>query len=140
MTIVEAHTGSLQVERKFLNNPRLHRPYPWDLEYDKTRPWMLDDQLRFKSEYLGGVIIVVPEKYKTDFASIPRLFWRLFPKDGPWMQAAVVHDYLCDQRDPNITYRDAAEVFYEGLEELRVGRKTRRAFRRAVLTFGPRWP
>lgn len=40
--------------------------------------------------------ITVPVGYVTDFASVPRLFWVLFPPDGKYTKAAVIHDYLCD--------------------------------------------
>ncbi len=38
--------------------------------------------------------IEVPEGFETDFASVPRAFWWLFPPAGKYTQAAVVHDYL----------------------------------------------
>jgi hypothetical protein len=38
--------------------------------------------------------ITVPPGFVTDLASIPRLFWDLLPPDGPWVKAAVIHDYL----------------------------------------------
>jgi hypothetical protein len=38
--------------------------------------------------------ITVPKGFVTDLASIPRLFWDLLPPDGPWVKAAVIHDYL----------------------------------------------
>lgn len=40
--------------------------------------------------------ITVPVGYVTDFASVPRLFWVMFPPDGKYTKAAVIHDYLCD--------------------------------------------
>lgn len=36
----------------------------------------------------------VPKGFVTDLTSIPRLFWSLFPPDGPYAFAAVIHDYL----------------------------------------------
>ena len=38
--------------------------------------------------------ITVPEGFQTDFASVPRFFWRLAPPWGKYSPAAVVHDYL----------------------------------------------
>lgn len=45
---------------------------------------------------LNGIRIrvMVPIGFRTDFASIPRPFWRLYSPSGPWRAAAVVHDYL----------------------------------------------
>ena len=42
----------------------------------------------------AGRIIEVPAGFETDFASVPRLFWRVVPPWGRYSPAAVVHDYL----------------------------------------------
>ena len=36
----------------------------------------------------------MPAGFETDFASVPRLFWRVVPPWGRYSPAAVVHDYL----------------------------------------------
>jgi hypothetical protein len=38
--------------------------------------------------------ITVPPGFVTDLASIPRWAWMLLPPDGPWVKAAVIHDFL----------------------------------------------
>ena len=45
-------------------------------------------------------IIVVPKGFISDGATIPRFLWPKFPPDGPWLRAAVVHDYLCEIHCP----------------------------------------
>jgi hypothetical protein len=43
----------------------------------------------------SGESITVPAGATTDLASIPRFAWSIgFPPDGPWLKAAVVHDFL----------------------------------------------
>ena len=42
----------------------------------------------------SGWRIEVPEGFHTDFASVPRCFWPIFPPIGQHGKAAVVHDYL----------------------------------------------
>lgn len=43
----------------------------------------------------SGESITVPVGATTDLASIPRFAWSAgFPPDGPWLKAAVVHDFL----------------------------------------------
>ena len=42
----------------------------------------------------GGIAVRVPAGYVTDFASVPRMFWRVFPPSGRYNRAAIVHDYL----------------------------------------------
>ena len=38
--------------------------------------------------------ITVPAGFVTDLASIPRWAWTVLPPDGPWVKAAVIHDFL----------------------------------------------
>ncbi|RYE83405.1 MAG: DUF1353 domain-containing protein [Hyphomicrobiales bacterium] len=38
--------------------------------------------------------ITVRKGFVTDLASIPRWGWILLPPDGPWVKAAIIHDYL----------------------------------------------
>lgn len=42
----------------------------------------------------GTDAIAVPQGFTTDLASIPRFAWSLLPPDGPWLKAAVIHDFL----------------------------------------------
>jgi hypothetical protein len=51
-----------------------------------TKPFSV--QLRNKE------IITVPIGFATDYASVPRLFWRLFPPWDDYSPAAVIHDYI----------------------------------------------
>lgn len=39
-------------------------------------------------------VITVPAGFETDFASIPRGLWNLFPPLGPWGRPAIIHDFL----------------------------------------------
>lgn len=46
-------------------------------------------------------IVIVPRGFVTDLTSVPRFLWSIFPKDGKYMSAAILHDYLYwDQRCP----------------------------------------
>ncbi|MBT1508870.1 DUF1353 domain-containing protein [Bradyrhizobium sp. SRL28] len=38
--------------------------------------------------------VSVPAGFVTDFASIPRALWTALPRDGDYVWAAIVHDYL----------------------------------------------
>ena len=43
--------------------------------------------------------ITIPKGFVTDLASIPRPLWSALPRDGKYMSAAILHDYLYwDQR------------------------------------------
>ena len=60
----------------------------------------------------------VPIGFHTDFASIPRLLWAIFPRWGKYGNAAVVHDWLyCDQPRSR---READDIFLEAMEVLEV--------------------
>ena len=56
----------------------------WELKKELVVPHPIDES-RF---------IVVPNGFKTDLASIPRVFWALFPPFGKYIRASIVHDYL----------------------------------------------
>jgi hypothetical protein len=38
--------------------------------------------------------ITVARGFVTDLTSVPRVGWMLLPPDGPWVKAAVIHDFL----------------------------------------------
>ena len=92
----------------------------------------------------SGDTIVVKEGYRTDFASIPRLFWSVLPPIGLYGKAAVIHDYLCDiceacdyQYTPGMkTREDADKIFLEAMTVLKVKKWKQRIMYRAVRIWG----
>lgn len=103
------------------------------------RPYQLADTYRYNSLLLDQVI-TVPAGYDTDFASVPRLFWRILPPHGPYVPAAVVHDWLCDLRgSTGIDSAATHAVFREAMEVLRVPAWKRHTMYQAVRWFGPRF-
>lgn len=87
----------------------------------------------FYSAVLGREI-VVPIGFKTDFASIPWFLQSLIQVNGPHIQAAVVHDFLCIYKDAfKITQKQADEVFLEAMECIGV-----RYTQRTVMFWGVR--
>lgn len=62
--------------------------------------------------WLGGgrLQLYVPRGFVTDFASVPRFFWRVLPPNGPYRVAAIVHDFLyttsCDRFLADAIFRD----------------------------------
>ena len=105
----------------------------------KQKPFVILEPFYFVSDVLDGEIIEVPAGYRTDFASIPRLFWRVLPPFGRYGKAAVVHDWLCDVRPHICTSAVAAEVFLEGMTVLHVPVIVRMTMWAAVRCFGPRF-
>jgi hypothetical protein len=85
----------------------------------------------------GGITITVPEEFRTDFASIPRFFWRVFPPAGRYSKAAVVHDYLYS-RSADCPRFLADAIFRSAMHELGVPFWQRWPIWAAVRLFGNR--
>lgn len=90
---------------------------------------------------------LVPKGFTTDFASIPRAFHTLIPKNGRHDAAAIVHDYLyqVSPRVPakpplrsmvRVSRKDADGVFLRIMKELGVNPVRRWLMYRAVRLFG----
>lgn len=82
----------------------------WELHTDFEYHVGSEDSLDF---------ITVPAGFQTDFASVPRIFWSLFPPDGRYTGAAVVHDWIC-KTDNIRTWKEKADIFIEAMEVLKV--------------------
>jgi hypothetical protein len=78
--------------------------------------------------------IAVPVGFVTDFASVPRILWSLFPPIGRYGYAALFHDYVYWQQV--MTREKADRVFKDTMEELGVTRWTKAVLFSAVRLFG----
>lgn len=79
----------------------------------------------------------VPVGYRTDFASVPRLLWTLFPQSGRWDPAAVVHDWLITDGllgAVDITSAEVDAEFRRALKACKVG-----FIKRWLMWSGVRW-
>jgi hypothetical protein len=74
--------------------------------------------------------ITAPEGFQTDFASVPRAFWRFAPPGGPYAAAAVIHDWLYIRKIGTRPQADA--IFLEGMKAAGVGWFQRSLIYRAV--------
>lgn len=90
---------------------------------------------------VNGYIIKVPKGFITDLASVPKIFWSIFPPFGTYTPAAIIHDYLYSKfNDTGINRTLADKIFLFIMEELGVGFLRRKAMYRAVKSFGePNW-
>ena len=105
----------------------------------RNRPYELMRDLVYETDVLPSGLVIVPTGYTTDFASVPRAFWRIFPPGGKYRAAAVVHDFLCDESPHSCNSKQAARIFREAMQDLGVKRWRRAAMYRAVRMFGPRF-
>ena len=79
-------------------------------------------------------VVLVPTGFVTDFASVPRLFWSIFPPIGRYGYAALFHDYVYwEQKIPR---GDADLIFRETMKELAVSRLVTSIMYRSVRLFG----
>jgi Protein of unknown function (DUF1353) len=78
------------------------------------------------SEQQSGLpSISVPFGFVTDLASIPRMFWTIFPPDGDYTFPAIVHDFLYWTQP--ISRESADKIFMLGMEEFNIPAATRDA-------------
>ena len=116
-----------------------------DLHYVDGRVW----ELHNPDEHWGmmsreGIHIVPIDGFLTDFASVPRLFWRIFPPTGngkgaAYGPAAVIHDWLYQMGDlyGEVIERGwADDVFMDGMRALGVSKARRWPIYLAVRAFG----
>ena len=71
---------------------------------------------------------------ETDFASVPRAFWRLVPPAGPYSRAAVIHDWL--YRSGLVPRAQADRIFRELMRAMGVEPWRREGMYWAVRVFG----
>lgn len=76
----------------------------------------------------------VPRGFVTDFASVPRVFWRLFRPDGDYAYAAVLHDYLYWEQTVERSVAD--EIFRAAMDDLKIKDWQAEILYRAVDLFG----
>ena len=82
----------------------------------------------------GKVKHIVPSGFITDFASVPRGLWNLFPPSGRYTPAAVYHDHLYRLGTTSREYADAE--FLAGMTALEVPWWQRTLMYWAVRLFG----
>lgn len=94
----------------------------------ESRRWRLVAPMTWRN-------ITVPAGFETDLASIPRIARVFFSTDGPFLPAAIVHDWLYVAREVNghpIDRAFADYQFLEGMRDLGVSRFARTVVYRAV--------
>lgn len=57
----------------------------------------------------------IPAGFKSDGASVPRLFWRVVfpPGDACALRAAIIHDYIYRHHPAGWTRKAADQLFYD---------------------------
>lgn len=63
---------------------------------EDTRLWEVEKDFKF---HFQGKRHTIPKGFKTDLASVPRIFWSVFPPFGRYAEPAVIHDWACENFD-----------------------------------------
>lgn len=117
--------------------------YKWSLvepfEYYTEVPEGSDStcfRVMMTSDYCYTMVcdIKVPAGYVTDLTSVPRVLWSIFPPNGRYAKAAIVHDYLYSNAIGNKEWAD--KVFLEAMTVLDVPVWRRKLMYWAVCLFG----
>ena len=93
--------------------------------------------LVFKSEWYKRVF-VVPEGFRTNYASVPWYVRPFFPKMKKHRAASAFHDYLYDKSNPygDISRERADELFLEAMLSSGVSRWVAKLFYKGVRAGG----
>ena len=104
----------------------------------KKRPdglWELMEPLEYHvGDENSTEVITVPKGFVTDFASTPLGVRNLFPKDGPWTGAAIIHDYLYQKK--LYSRKKCDDIFLEAMKVCNVSRIKRWTMWVALRGFG----
>ena len=94
--------------------------------------WELQEEfVYYVGSTLSGEVVFVPRGFKTDFASIPKIFWSIIGgPTGKYTNAAVVHDYLYVKG--TYTRKRTDQIFLEAMKGLKVSWWKRKAMYFAV--------
>ncbi len=99
------------------------------------KTWVLIEPFSYDVGELGsGDTVLVSEGFKTDFASIPRLFWVVLPKWGKYGNAAVIHDWIYSSQERS--REEADQILLEAMGVLSVSKWQRFSIYYAVRYFG----
>ncbi|PAF49647.1 hypothetical protein BKH41_02865 [Helicobacter sp. 12S02232-10] len=74
----------------------------------------------------SGKNIVVPKGFRSDGATIPKIFWWLLSPFEDYSKCCILHDYLCDkfhQGELKRSYCD--KIFLEAMESAGIKKSTR---------------
>ncbi|TLD84260.1 DUF1353 domain-containing protein [Helicobacter trogontum] len=62
---------------------------------DDGKSYQVIESFTYYLEDDNECLLVVENGFITDFASVPRIFWSIFPPFGRYTKPAVLHDRLC---------------------------------------------
>lgn len=97
--------------------------------------WQLTESFTFYFEQNGKVKnLKIPKGFITDFASVPKILFSIFPPIGRYNKATIIHDYLYSKK---VLPRKTADLYFlQAMQVLGVSKWRRYAMFYAVRFFG----
>ena len=109
----------------------MHNPHVTPL--DNGDEWVLDADYTLTLN--DGRIIFIPKGFIFDFASTPRITWRLFPPaTGKHRIPALIHDWLVAAK--TVSWEEAAKIFLQAMKQAGVSKIKRYTMYYAVRIWG----
>ena len=107
----------------------------FDLKYYDGKDFILEKDYRYM---IGDKLIHIPAGFKSDLASVPRVFRNIINTYGEdHTKAAVIHDWLYrNGYKLGVSRKEADEIFLEVMKEQGAGFFKRQLMYRAVRIFG----
>jgi Protein of unknown function (DUF1353) len=103
-----------------------------DVQEISEQKWKLLKQMDYQGD---RELFQIPVGQTTDFASVPRIFVWFLPRYGRYTKAAILHDYLWEEKVPEGMSRiDADGLFRQAMQELKVS-----FLRRWIMWAAVRW-
>jgi cellobiose-specific phosphotransferase system component IIC len=83
-------------------------------------PFEVDGAFEFYSKIYDKTVRVT-DHYRSNLASVPRIFWSIIPPVGRYSKATVIHDWLIDNMSEHkFTYHQINMIFKEAMKVLGV--------------------
>ena len=107
--------------------------------FENGRKFKLIESFTYYREHNNNEVLEVPKGFITDFASIPRIFWNIYPPTGAgtkktsYGKAAVLHDAAYEFGW--YSRKDCDKLFLEAMKAVGVGFFTRHLFYFCVRAF-----
>lgn len=108
---------------------RIAFPVPLRVEWIDGNTWVILEPFTYIAR--DGEQIDVHAGFVTDFASVPRLFWIIFPKTGRYGRPALLHDFAYTYPNGR-TRAEVDDLFRSAMEDIGIGWLTRILIHRAV--------
>jgi hypothetical protein len=92
-----------------------------------------------KVQLSTGKNTTIPKGYKTDLSSSPRIFWSIVPPYGPFLLAALIHDWLYVTQDVVDNQKEADKEMLVWSNVINENRRDNKVRYYAVRLFGWTW-